>query len=61
MDLIRSDELTFGLFFQILSADFEVCLPLVMLVFDGQIVLAQEFNGRYARYVCSVGGCQADA
>jgi hypothetical protein len=61
LDLIRSVELTFGLFFQILSADFEVCLPLVMLVPDGQTVLTQEFNGRCARCVCSVGGCQVDA
>jgi hypothetical protein len=61
LDLIWSDELTFGLFFQILSADFDVCLPLVMLASDGQIVLTREFNRPYARCVCSVGGYQVDA
>jgi hypothetical protein len=45
LDLIRSDVLTFGLLFQILSADFEVCLPLVMLVSDGQIVLTRSSTG----------------
>jgi hypothetical protein len=38
---LKSDELTPGLLLAILSADFAVCLPLVMLEYNGYLILAR--------------------